>query len=147
VPFDDLNRRFIDLKKDAFSIGQEAENDFKVQFEDLNHRFFELIEIASWACQEAEISSQFFAITRKIAILTSIKSYFGLVPEPESKLKQPRVWRPFETLLSRLSVGQEAENDFKVPIDNLNPCYFEFFENEFCTGQEVKISSQYLATT
>jgi len=36
-----LNRSFIDLKKFAFSIGQEAENDFEVPFENLNHRFFD----------------------------------------------------------------------------------------------------------
>jgi len=40
--FDQLNRRFIDLKKVAFSAGQETENDFKVPFHHLKHRFFNL---------------------------------------------------------------------------------------------------------
>jgi len=54
VPFEDLNRRFIDLKKVDFSVGQEAENDFKVTFDKLNHRFFDFIQIAFWAISEAE---------------------------------------------------------------------------------------------
>jgi len=54
VPFDHLNRRFIDLKKVTFSVGQEAENDFKVTFDNLNHRFFDFIQIAFWADQKAE---------------------------------------------------------------------------------------------
>ena len=32
--------------KDAFSVGQESYNDFKVTFENLNHPFFDFIEIA-----------------------------------------------------------------------------------------------------
>jgi len=43
VPIDNLIRRVIDLKKGAFSVGQEAENEFKVTFDNLNHRFFDFI--------------------------------------------------------------------------------------------------------
>jgi len=42
------------LKKGAFSVGQEAENDIKEPFDNLNHRFFDCIQIAFWAGQEAE---------------------------------------------------------------------------------------------
>ena len=49
-----MNYRFNDLKKVAFSVGKEANNDFKVTFENLNHRFSEFIEIAFLAVQEAE---------------------------------------------------------------------------------------------
>jgi len=34
------------LKKDEFSVGQEAENDFKVTIDNLNNRFFDFIQIA-----------------------------------------------------------------------------------------------------
>jgi len=54
VPFDHLNRRFIDLKKVEFSAGQEAENDFKEPFKKLYQRFSEFPQIAFWAGQEAE---------------------------------------------------------------------------------------------
>jgi len=53
VPFDNLNRRFNDLKKVAFSVGQKAENDLKMTFDNLNHRFFGFIQIAFWAGQGA----------------------------------------------------------------------------------------------
>jgi len=39
VPFDQLNRRFIDMKKVTNSVGQEAEYDFKVTLDNFNHRF------------------------------------------------------------------------------------------------------------
>jgi len=42
------------LKRVAFSVGQEEENDFKVPFDNMNHRFFDFIQIAFWAGQEAE---------------------------------------------------------------------------------------------
>ena len=54
MQFDHLNRRFIDFKKAAFSVGQEAENDFKVPIEDLYHRLFDIIDIAFWGNQEEE---------------------------------------------------------------------------------------------
>jgi len=54
VPFDHLNRRFIDFQKIAFSVCQEAENDFKVTFYKLKHRFFDFIQIQFWDGQEAE---------------------------------------------------------------------------------------------
>jgi len=60
MPFDHLNRRFIDLKQVAFSVGQEAENYLKVTFDNLNYRFFDYIQIAFWADQEAENE---FAVT------------------------------------------------------------------------------------
>ena len=53
VPFDHLNRRFIDLKEVAFSDGQE-ENDFKFPFVNLNHRNFDFIQIAIWVGQGPE---------------------------------------------------------------------------------------------
>ena len=37
-----LNCRFINMKNVAFSVGQEAKNDFKVTFDNWNHRFFDL---------------------------------------------------------------------------------------------------------
>jgi len=54
VPFDHLNRRFIDLNKVVYSVDQKSENDFKVNFDNMNHRFFDLNQIAFWACREAE---------------------------------------------------------------------------------------------
>jgi len=42
------------LKKFAFSVRQEDENDFKVTFDNLNRRFFDFILIAFWAGQGAE---------------------------------------------------------------------------------------------
>jgi len=54
VSFDHLNHPFIEFKKVAFSVGQEAENDFNGTFDNLNHRFLEFIQIAFWAGQEAE---------------------------------------------------------------------------------------------
>jgi len=49
-----LNRRFIDFKNVAFSVGRVAENDFKVPFDNLKHRLFHFIQISFWAGQEAE---------------------------------------------------------------------------------------------
>jgi len=46
VHFENLNRRFIDMIKVAFSVGLEANNDFKVTFENLSRRFFDFTEIA-----------------------------------------------------------------------------------------------------
>jgi len=40
--------------KVAFSVGEEANNDFKETFENLNDRFFDFIEISFWAGQEEE---------------------------------------------------------------------------------------------
>jgi len=54
VPFDHLNRRYIDLKKETISIGQGPKIDFKVTFDKLNHRFFDFIQIAFWASPEAQ---------------------------------------------------------------------------------------------
>ena len=54
MPFDDLNRRFIHLKKVEFSGGQEAENYLKAPLDNLNHRFIDFIKIAFWAGQEAK---------------------------------------------------------------------------------------------
>jgi len=54
VPLDHLNQRFIELKKVAFLVGQEANNDFKVTFKNLNHRLFVFIEIEFLSGQEAE---------------------------------------------------------------------------------------------
>jgi len=54
VPFDHLNRRFINVKNISFSVAQEAENDFKVPFDNLKHRFFELIQMTFWAGQDAK---------------------------------------------------------------------------------------------
>jgi len=42
------------LKKFAFSVGQVAENDFKVTFGNFKHRYFDFIQIACWAGQGAE---------------------------------------------------------------------------------------------
>ena len=53
MPFDHLNRRFIDLKYLIYA-GQEAGNDFKVPFDHLNHRFLNFTQIEYWAGQEAE---------------------------------------------------------------------------------------------
>ena len=44
MPFDLLNRPFIALKKVVFSVGQEAENAFKVTFENLKHFFIDFIQ-------------------------------------------------------------------------------------------------------
>jgi len=41
-----LNRRLIELQKVTFSVGQEAENDFKVTFDNVTHGFFDFIQIA-----------------------------------------------------------------------------------------------------
>jgi len=70
TPFDHLNRRFIDLNKVAFSVGQVAENDLKMTFDNLNHH---------------KISSQCLTTTRKVAFLTSPKSHFGLVQRPKRR--------------------------------------------------------------
>jgi len=51
VPYDHLIRLFMNLKKVAFSVGQDAENDIKVTFDYLNHRFFDVNLIAFWAGQ------------------------------------------------------------------------------------------------
>jgi len=83
MPFDHLNRSFIDLKKVAFSVGQEAENDFKVPFDKMNHRFIDFIQIAFWAGQEAKMSSQCLANTRNVALLTSPTLHFVLVQRPK----------------------------------------------------------------
>ena len=115
MPFDNLNRRFIDLKKVAFSACQEAENDFKVTFDNLNHRFFDFIQIAFWAVLEAENEfavpcnlkkvaflfhpSRILGWTRSpkwvechsrpwnIAFSTSTNSHFGMVKRPKMSLK------------------------------------------------------------
>ena len=44
----------MELKKVAFSVGQEANNDFKVTFKNLNHRLFDFMEIEFLSGQEAE---------------------------------------------------------------------------------------------
>jgi len=51
-----LNHRFIDLKKVAFSVGQEVKNDFKVTFDNLNHRFFDIIKLHFQLVQRPNIS-------------------------------------------------------------------------------------------
>jgi len=75
VPFDHLNRRFIDLKNVAFSVGQEAVNDFKVRFDNLSHGFFDFIQIAFWASQDPENEFEVPATTRKV--LTSPSRILG----------------------------------------------------------------------
>ena len=74
-----MNRRFNDLIKVAFSVGQDAENDFKVPFEDLNQRFFEFTKSHFGLVKRQKMSSQCLATTRQFAFLTSPKSYFGVV--------------------------------------------------------------------
>jgi len=49
-----MNRRIINLKKVAFSVGQEAENDVKVTFDNLNNCFLDNIQIEFWTGLEAE---------------------------------------------------------------------------------------------
>jgi len=50
--------------------------------------------------------------------------------------------RPLESSLNRLekthfSPGQGAENYFKVPLDHLNPLFFDFTQIAFWADQEV----------
>jgi len=66
----------------AFSIGKEAENDFKVTFDKLNHRFFDFIQIAFWAGQDVEIEVAVPCNHKKNRLFTSPKSYFGLIQKP-----------------------------------------------------------------
>ena len=54
MQFDHLYRRFIDMIKVAFSVGEEAIKDQKMTFENLNHVFFDFIGIAFFVDQEAE---------------------------------------------------------------------------------------------
>ena len=49
-----LESSLFDFKKVVFSVGQEAENNFKEPFDNLIHRFFDFIQIAFWTGQEAE---------------------------------------------------------------------------------------------
>jgi len=83
VPFDHLNRRFIELKNIAFSVYQEADNDFKVKFDNLNHRFFNFIEVAFGLVKGQNLSLQCLENTGKVGFLTSPKSHFGLVQWPK----------------------------------------------------------------
>ena len=41
-------------------------------------------------------------------------------------------------LLLSFSVGEEAENDFNGPLDNLNNRFFDFIQISFCVGQEAQ---------
>ena len=66
----------MELKKVAFSDGQEATNDFKVIFKNLNHRLFDFIEIEFLSGQEAENK---LAVACKGAISTSTTSHYTLV--------------------------------------------------------------------
>jgi len=59
VPFDHLNRRFIDMIKFAFSVGYEVDNDFKVKFDYLNHHFLTSSKSQFGIGQEA---AKFFAV-------------------------------------------------------------------------------------
>jgi len=77
VPFDHLNRRFINLKKVAFLVGQEAENDFKVTFDNMNNRFFVFILIAFWAGVEAENEFAVPCIHEKFAFLFNPSRILG----------------------------------------------------------------------
>jgi len=51
-----LDRRFINLKKVAFSVGQEAKGDFKVTFENWDHHFFDFIKLHFQLVQRPQIS-------------------------------------------------------------------------------------------
>ena len=54
MPFGHLNRCFIDLKKVAFSVSQEAENEVKLTFDNLIYRFFDIIQIAFSTVKETQ---------------------------------------------------------------------------------------------
>ena len=82
-----MNRRFNDLIKVAFSVGQDAENDFKVPFEDLNQRFFEFTKSHFGLVKRQKMSSQCLATTRQFAFLTSPMPLLGWSRGPKINWK------------------------------------------------------------
>ena len=50
----DLEHRFFDLTQVAFTVGQDAENEFKLTCEPLKHRFLDLNQVAFWDGPEFE---------------------------------------------------------------------------------------------
>ena len=74
-------------KKFAFSVGQEANNDFKVAFENLNLRFFVFIVIVFWLVKRQKMNSQGLATTTKVSLLASPKSHFRLQQSRRIALK------------------------------------------------------------
>jgi len=98
VPLDGLNRHFVALKKVAFSVDQEAENDFKVPFDNLNHRSFDFIQIAFLAGQVAENEFTVHKYQKNGFIdFTQVAFWAG----PEAQKLVERAMRVFETTLSR----------------------------------------------
>ena len=75
------------IKKVAFSVGQEAENDFKVPFDNVKHRFFHSYKTNFGLVKRQKMSFQCLATTRKVAFFTSPKSHFGLDHRPKMRWK------------------------------------------------------------
>ena len=75
------------LKKVALSVGQEAENDFKVTFDNLKHRFFDFIQMEFSASPEVQKSWEYFQSPWNIAFSNSSKSHFRMVKRPEMSSK------------------------------------------------------------
>ena len=58
-----MNRRFIDLKIVGYSVGKEAENDFKVTIHNLNHRFTTISKSHFGLVNRQKMSSQCLTTT------------------------------------------------------------------------------------
>ena len=85
--------------KVTFSVGQEAENDFKVTLDNLNHRYFKIIQIAFSAIPETEIKLKSHASSWNIFLSTSPSRNLGW---SRGRKWVQSVTRPLETSLSRL---------------------------------------------
>ena len=71
------------LEKVAFSVGQEAENVFKVTFDNFKYRFFDFTKIAFPAGPDAEYEFAVPCNHWKSCFFVITEVHFGLVQIPE----------------------------------------------------------------
>ena len=82
-----LESSFVHLKNVAFSVGQEAENDFNGPFDNYNHRSFDFMQISFWVSQGAENVYAVPCNHYKSRFIEFTKVVFWAVPEAENWLK------------------------------------------------------------
>ena len=135
-------------KKVAFSVGQEAENYFKMPFHNLNHSIFDFIEFVFWATKEAV----------RIALQPLEKSLFLIHPSHilgcffsrkyvasdmlvfETSVSPPQTSRNFEWSRCRKWV-QSYMRALETSLSRIHPCRI------LGVFKRKKMSSQYMATT
>ena len=99
VTFDNLNHRFFDFIQIAFWVIPEAQNKLRVPCETLKHRFFDINQVAFWDGQEAENESKENATPWNIDFFNFTHVTFWVVLRGRKWVSI--AWRPLETTISR----------------------------------------------